>query len=1031
MGEVYLARDTRLEREVALKVLPPALTHDAEQLARFRREALTVASLNHPNIATIFGFEEPAGGPTMLVLERVEGESLAQRLTRGAIGVEEALHICAQIAQALEAAHASGVIHRDMKPGNVMIGPRGLVKVLDFGLARRTGGLLAMSERPPASGRAGSAAGAPVMPGGAIFPPSSGVPAAAGADAPTLASDPGFSAHDENAPTLASGAATPASAEPSTESGTIVGTPGYMSPEQVVAGDQDERTDIFAFGCILYECLAGRRAFGGGDAFKTMAAVLTDAADLAALPERTPARIRALIERCLEKQAGSRLADIRSARLELEETLGIRRATALREGEGYQIPNNLPAQATSFVGRESVLRECDRLLGATRLLTLTGMGGSGKTRVALRLAESRLETRSDGVWFVDLAPLTDGERVVEVVAAVLGAREQPGLSPLRALIEHVGARRMFLVLDNCEHVIAGVHAFVLALLKGCEEIRLLATSREALGAAGETVFAVPTLSLPSAAEGRGAAAAASSEAVQLFVERAAAALPGFALEDAHASAVAEICRRLDGIPLAIELAAARVKVLGVEQIRARLDDRFRLLTAGARGAVPRQQTLRATIQWSWDHLAAPEQDLLRRLAVFAGGWTLERAAITVGEQTDEFEVLDLITRLVEKSLVVVEPGPAGATRYRFLESVWRFALEMLEASGEAPAVRARHLALYLALAEESERHVGGPDQAEWFADLQREEENLLGALAWCPRAQGGEDFALRLAASACRYWSARGQYELGRRKLDEALRGGGSQPTPARAKALVRAGGFALYQTDANAAKPLIEASLAIYRALGDRKGLARALSGLGVVAMYQSDLDAAQSIAEESLAIYKELGETRGEAQAIHNLAYVAWCRRDAAAARDRYQEALARFEAIGDELSAALTLAGLGLVHLHLPAPDPAGSARHLRGALGRVQRLAAHRPGLYAIEAVAELGMSRGLAAEAARLLGAAESLREELGSPTFPAEREERAALRSRVREQLGADEFAAAFAAGLELSFESALEEAARLANSPP
>ena len=1057
MGEVYLARDTRLERDVALKVLPPALTHDPEQLARFRREALSIASLNHPNIATIFGFEEPADGPTVLVLERVEGESLLQRLARAPLGLEEALQVCAQIAQALEAAHERGVIHRDMKPANVMIGPRGLVKVLDFGLAKRTGGLLAVGGAGPPPGPAAAAppapatapppadAGPPTFPYGALRAPSPDALHASQEDAPTLGAGPrrdiaGAPApHADvppgdmaDAPTIASDPRSGAGDAPLTESGMVVGTPGYMSPEQVVAGGQDERTDVFAFGCILYECLAGRRAFGGKDKFATMAAVLTDDVDMTALPARTPARVRTLIERCLEKDADNRLAGIRAARLELEEVLGIRRAAALREGEAYATPNNLPVQATHFVGREDVLRTSGMLLAGTRLLTLTGMGGSGKTRVALRLAEAALESHPDGVWFVDLAPLTEDGRVVEVAAAAVGAREEPGRSTLESLTEQLRGRRVLLVLDNCEDVLRGVASLAVALLRECPEVRLLATSRESLGATGETVFAVPTLALPPAGSAADAGTIAASEAVQLFVARAAAALPGFVLDDAVAPAVAEICRRLDGIPLAIELAAARVKVLGVEQIRLRLDDRFRLLTAGARGAVPRQQTLLATIQWSWDHLTAPEQEQLRLLAVFVGGWTLERATAVVADDADEFEVLDVLTCLVEKSLVVVDRGPSGASsRYRLLESVWRFALEQLEASGQGPAVRARHVALYVALAEESERQLAGPAQAQWIADLDREQGNLLAALAWCPNAEAGGVSAMRLAASVCRYWSARGQYELGRRALAEALRLGGSEPTPMRAKALVRAGGFAMYQTDAAAAQPLIEESLAIYRLLGDRKGIARSLSGLGVVALYHSDAAAAQRIGEESLAIYRELGEARGVGQAIHNLAYIAWTRKDAVTAQARYEEALAEFERLGDEETIALTLAGLGLVQLHLSPPDTAGARRRLRASLDLVRKLGARREGLYAIEAAAELAHAEGASEAAARLLGAAVALREALGSPTFPAEREERADILGRVRERLGEAQFAESSAAGRTLAFEAALAEASDVVERAP
>src|SRR5262245_373104 len=373
MGEVWLARDTRLEREVALKVLPARLTSSPEALAGFRNEALALASLNHPNIATIHGLEEMPGGAMVLVLERVEGESLAHRLARTPFAVDEALQVSAQVAMALEVAHERGIVHRDLKPGNVMIGPRGLVKVLDFGLAKRTYGL--------------------TQAGGHAEP------------------QPAFGA---------------ASDQPATLSGPIAGTPGYMSPEQVLAGTQDERTDVFAFGCLLYECLSGRRAFPSDDPFVAMAQVLNDTPDASALPERTPPAVRALLESCLAKDAESRPRVMRDLRHQLEEALGIRRASALREGGAVSTPQNLPAQASSFVGRVETLAACARLLAETRLLTLTGIGGSGKTRIALKLAEGALDTFRDGVWFVDVAPLGEPGRLVESLADVLEVRDEAG-----------------------------------------------------------------------------------------------------------------------------------------------------------------------------------------------------------------------------------------------------------------------------------------------------------------------------------------------------------------------------------------------------------------------------------------------------------------------------------------------------------------------------------------------------------------------------------------------------------------------------
>ena len=408
-----------------------------------------------------------------------------------------------------------------------------------------------------------------------------------------------------------------------------------------------------------------------------------------------PARIQELVARSLEKDPSARPTDMRVVRLEIEEALGVRRAAAFRESARYVTPNNLTAETTSFVGRESVLRECQRLLKQTRLLTLAGMGGSGKTRVAQRLAEAELGHFTDGVWLVNLVGVVDPAHVADVTVAALEIEEEPGRSPVESLIQRVRDQHMLFVIDNCEHVLEGIQRLVRALLAACPRVRLAGDQPRAAGpsrARRSTRFrrSPPEVARPTPSPERRFGAP---------VRRARnGERPEFTWS-AHAGDVIEICRRLDGIPLALELAAARVRVLGVAQIRARLGDRFKLL-ARAGGAGPsRQQTVHATIQWSWDHLLPPERDLMRRLAVFTGGWTLERATAVVSDDHEEFEVLDLLTRLVERSLVVVERTSSGITRYRFLESVH-------QSAGAAPVPhRAR------GAAGASSRHVSGAGPA--------------------------------------------------------------------------------------------------------------------------------------------------------------------------------------------------------------------------------------------------------------------------------------------------------------------------------
>ena len=970
MGEVFLARDTRLDREVALKLLPADLAADPARLSQFRQEALTLAALNHPNIATIYGFEEPAPGQLFLALERVDGETLHERIARKPPTVEEALQVCAQIAEALEAAHDQGIVHRDLKPRNVMIGPRGLVKVLDFGLARARGAT---------SGSAAPAGGADL---------------------------------DQ---TIA-----PSAADATVgESGIMEGTPGYMSPEQVRGGAQDERTDLFAFGCVLYECLTARRAFLGESIVDTLRAVLDSDPDWTALPERLPARVRDLLVRSLDKDPARRPAKAREARHELEEALGIRRAAALRAGEVAATPSNLPRAISSFIGRDEEVKACVRLVAEHRLVTLTGMGGTGKTRLAIESAERSLDAFPDGVWFVDLAPVTDAGRVETTVAAAVGVREEPGQALVESLVSHLHNRRTLVVLDNCEEVRRACAGLAATVLRTCPEVRILATSRESLEAQGEVTHAVGTLATPSADAPRTAAEAGRYDAVRLFVERARAAAPSFALTDANAATVADVCRSLDGIPLALELAAARAKILSVDQIRAKLDDRFRLLTSAGRGGLTRHQTLLATIQWSFDQLDERERELMRRFAAFVGGWSLEAAAALAGADADEFEVLDVLSRLVDRSLVVVVRQESESMRYRTLESVRQFTLERLREAGGEKDARDRHLAFFLDLAEVAEAKLTGPEQGQWFDRLAADHENLLGALAWCARADGGAERGLRMAGALARFWTVRGHYEQGRRALETAIAApGDGADSAARATALVRLGAILLYQGDYDAAHaPLVQA-LGLYRERGDERGEVRALGTLGVVDMYRGTIESARKSFEDALTLYRKQGNERGVAVATHNLGSSALQLGQPESARPRFEEALALFRKIGDRSHCSLSLGDLSIANVRLGRMREAWT--QLGEALEIVEELTAKREGANALAAAAEFALALGRPDEAARWLGASEALRAIIGSPPAPYEKADLDRLLARMRESLGEEGLAAALAEARVWSFDDAI-----------
>jgi predicted ATPase len=579
---------------------------------------------------------------------------------------------------------------------------------------------------------------------------------------------------------------------------------------------------------------------------------------------------------------------------------------------------NLPVQLTSFVGREQEIAEIKQLLASHRLVTLTGPGGTGKTRLALHVAAEVLETFPDGVWLIELAPLSDAALLPRAVASVLGPREEPRQPALATLTQFLRTRNLLLILDNCEHVLEACAQLADALLRECPNLRILASSREALGVAGEAPYRVPSLRIPDPRRLSPIETLAHYEAVRLFVERGAAVLPGFMVTDANAPALAQVCARLDGIPLALELAAARVSVLRVEQIAARLDDRFRLLTGGSRTAMPRQQTLRALIDWSYDLLAEPERVLLRRLAVFAGGWTLEAAETAcAGDGLDHYDILDLLTQLVNKSLAVAEREQGRETRYRLLETIRQYTLERLAASGEADAVRRQHLAYFVQLAERAEPNLRAFAMVVWLDRLEAEHDNIRTAMEWA--LETDVEAGMRLAAALWWFWHLRGHANEGCDWLErglsiEAIERGEQPIWPARAmirgKALNAAGFVRLNQAETEKGAVFAEESLAIFRELGPagKRGMAYAIQHLGWVAADRLDFTRAKSLVEDSLALFREAGDKFGMAESLHTLAVHTRADGDHERARALLEESLTLRKEIGDKDGIAYESSHLG---------------------------------------------------------------------------------------------------------------------------
>ncbi len=555
--------------------------------------------------------------------------------------------------------------------------------------------------------------------------------------------------------------------------------------------------------------------------------------------------------------------------------------------------HNLPAQLTSFVGRAADLATVTDLVREHRLVTLTGSGGAGKTRLALQAGSDLLEAFDDGVWFVDLAPLTDASLVPAAVAAALGVGDIPGRALSDTLAEHVEAQTVLLILDNCEHVVDVASGLVDHLLRHAPGLRILATSREALGVPGELAWRVPSLSTPEPDAALTAAAAGSYESVQLFCDRAAAQRPGFALTDDNAEAIARICGRLDGVPLAIELAAARVNVLALDDLLTRLEDRFRILTSGSRTALPRQRTLRATVDWSHDLLGEAERILFRRLSIFAGSFDLDACeAICGADLPGDVLVLDLLAGLVDKSLVVADLGPHDGARYSLLETLREYGRERLEAAGETDAVADAHLRWFLDLAERA--YAGRIDaESDWLARLERDLDNFRAAL---DRAREVDpDAELRLAGALSWLWYLHTEHgSEGRARLAHAL-AGRDERTDIHARALSGAAMTANWAGDQLEAATLAERSIEIWRELGDGLELGLALEALGWARFFRGDTDGALAPMQESVACMREIGDRRLINRATVALAQVLVARGDVATVEPMAMESLAVARELG----------------------------------------------------------------------------------------------------------------------------------------
>jgi predicted ATPase/aminoglycoside phosphotransferase (APT) family kinase protein len=897
MGEVYRAIDTRLDRPVAVKLLAASLAGTDDGRQRFDREARAISRLSHPHICTLFDVGRE-GEREYLVMELVDGETLQARIARGPLALDEAVERGLEIADALAAAHRGGILHRDLKPGNVMITGSG-AKLLDFGLAK-------MNEAALAAG------------------------------------------------------ATMATAE--TQAGAVLGTVGYMSPEQARGAAVGPQTDQFAFGAILYEMLTGNRAFNRPTSFETLTAILKeDPPSLSVLAPHTPQPLAWLIEHCLAKDPARRfestsdlLRDLRAIRERLHDA-----PRPLPDAPAFRVPT----PRTPLVGRERDVQAARRLLDQrhVRLVTLTGTGGSGKTRIALQVVS---EYVADGALaaFVPLGSLAGPALIVPTLIMALGATQIESRSPLDALatyLDRAGLR--LLVLDNFEQLLPEAAEVVSRLIAACPRLTILVTSRTVLRVYGEHEMVVPPLALP---DPRTAApeALASSAAVALFAERAAAVKPGFAVTAENATLIGEICARVDALPLAIELAAARTKLLSPSAILKRLESRLELLTSGAQDLPERQQTLRATIEWSFSLLTPPEQKLFRRLAVFVGGAALD-AVEAVGDTRGDLgiDVLEAVSSLVDKSLLEQREGPDGQARFRMLETLREYARERLEASGEADEVHRAHAAYCIVLAEEPAEASPQRDKRA-FEQFDVERDNFRAGLKYLIGA-GNAEWALRLGLALFQYWESRDQAGEGAEWLTAILALAPRARTRERATASMYLSALLTPRGEYERALAAANESAAIHRELGDIAGEAAAVNARGVIELRRGNYLEARRSLEEAAERFQACGSPAGLALTQANLATVLSELGDHAAA-------LAQLEEVGRFNLAHNDLFGVALNHsLKADVFRNLGEPERARESLQRARALFkqvgfSHGVGRTLVD-LARLAREQGSAAEAQAL------------------------------------------------------------------
>ena len=989
MGEVYLADDERLGRQVALKILPRHMLENGSRLRRFELEANAVSALNHPNIITIYEFEQ-ANGIHFFASEFVQGVTLRQKLDAGKLSVNKTLEIAIQVVSALYAAHEAGVIHRDIKPENIMIRDDGYVKVLDFGLAKLAENIKAGDSEWARTKRF---------------------------------SIPGM----------------------------IMGTMTYMSPEQARGTRVDARSDIFSLGVLIYEMLVGQAPFRGETATDVLAEIIqSDPPVPSSIDPGVPTELDEIVGKALSKKTIDRFQDaadllirLRDVLKRLEFNAELERSvkqgsisTVQRADLGKLIPEDRvsslgitgPDNLSPLVGRTKEIDELSDLMIRRRanLVTLTGIGGTGKTRLAWELCQRLEGAFKDGVIFVRLSEVCDASLIGVVIAQKARIQEIIGTPIEESLKDFLRNKQALLVLDNFEQIIESA-PFVADLLSDAPQLSILVTSRERLHLQAEIEFNVPPLPIPEAEGPVTTYDLAKIDSVRLFVERSQQANPEFELSDSNASQIAKICSMLDGLPLAIELAAARTRIFSPAMILEKLEARLAFLTGGARDLPERQQTMRATVDWSYDLLNEEEQRLFRKLSVFAAQFTpaaaetiscddvdddsLEKFADASTEESMEF--LDLFTSLADKSLLLRRKQG----KYSLLSIVREYAGTKLEQDDDADNVRLRHARFYLTLAEKAEPYLQSGDSAAWIGRLEEDHENLRAALLWSIRKE--PQIAARLAAAIRHFWLIRGHLSEAMKWAEEILDQDIDMPPEIRWKILTLCGNISQFQGDIDSAFEFYEKCLSAARLSGKQTHVARSLRGLGALAYLKYDFVTARTLLIDALTISKKASDEFGRAASLARLGDIANAEGDLTTARELTSEALAVFRRIGYAEGVSAKLYNLGAI-VFLDG-DHETARSYFEEADATARDLGEKINTRLIFDGFAALAAEDGDYTRAARLAGAAESLGATIGYAVEPAERIFREAYLGKLRAAMPDHEFATEHEVGRKMTTAEARE----------